>query len=238
MPKRALSLAAAAAVLALTAPAVHAATTQTFTTSQSPFTPGVRNQGWWSATIANFDTNDNYIVEPGFARNFFSFDLGTACPALGATLRLTRNDVTGPLPYALWDVSTPAATLNANSGTSQAIYDDLGSGTAFGSFSVVKGPITDVLRFPLNAAGVAAFNAARGGFFSLGGSSNAAPGGYIYGFSGPPAGGVQQLSVTCAPLSKAECKDGGWQSFGVFRNQGDCVSYVATGGRNGPAGTA
>lgn len=34
------------------------------------------------------------------------------------------------------------------------------------------------------------------------------------------------------PTSKAACKDGGWRTYGVFRNQGDCVSYVATGGRN------
>ena len=35
---------------------------------------------------------------------------------------------------------------------------------------------------------------------------------------------------------KQRCKDGGWQDFesnpGPFKNQGDCVSYFATGGRN------
>jgi hypothetical protein len=36
------------------------------------------------------------------------------------------------------------------------------------------------------------------------------------------------------PTSKSECKNGGWQSFRVFKNQGDCVSYVATEGRNLP----
>jgi hypothetical protein len=38
------------------------------------------------------------------------------------------------------------------------------------------------------------------------------------------------------PLSKDQCKNGGWKAYGVFKNQGDCVSFVATGGRNGPAG--
>jgi hypothetical protein len=28
--------------------------------------------------------------------------------------------------------------------------------------------------------------------------------------------------------------NGGWQTFGIFKNQGDCVSFVATGGKNGP----
>jgi hypothetical protein len=36
------------------------------------------------------------------------------------------------------------------------------------------------------------------------------------------------------PTSKDECKHGGWRSFGVFKNQGDCVSFVATGGKNPP----
>ena len=38
------------------------------------------------------------------------------------------------------------------------------------------------------------------------------------------------------PTSKEQCKRGGWQAYGVFKNQGDCVSFVATGGRNHPAG--
>jgi hypothetical protein len=38
------------------------------------------------------------------------------------------------------------------------------------------------------------------------------------------------------PTSKDQCKNGGWQAYGVFKNQGDCVSFVATGGKNAPAG--
>jgi hypothetical protein len=33
------------------------------------------------------------------------------------------------------------------------------------------------------------------------------------------------------------CKQGGWTSFGLFKNQGDCVSYFATGGKNAPSGS-
>ena len=36
------------------------------------------------------------------------------------------------------------------------------------------------------------------------------------------------------PSSTADCKQGGWESYGVFKNQGDCVSWVSTGGRNTP----
>jgi hypothetical protein len=37
------------------------------------------------------------------------------------------------------------------------------------------------------------------------------------------------------PGNKNECKNGGWM-FGPYKNQGDCVSFFATGGRNMPAG--
>jgi hypothetical protein len=38
------------------------------------------------------------------------------------------------------------------------------------------------------------------------------------------------------PTSKDQCKNGGWRTFGVFKNQGDCVSFVATKGKNPPDG--
>lgn len=37
---------------------------------------------------------------------------------------------------------------------------------------------------------------------------------------------------------KRDCKKKGWRSFGVFKNQGDCVSFFATGGKNPPSGPA
>ncbi len=45
------------------------------------------------------------------------------------------------------------------------------------------------------------------------------------------------------PANKAQCKDGGWEHLhdnasphNHFKNQGDCVSFVATGGTNLGAG--
>ena len=39
------------------------------------------------------------------------------------------------------------------------------------------------------------------------------------------------------PTDKEKCKNGGWMNYGTtFRNQGDCVSYVATKGKNQPNG--
>jgi hypothetical protein len=40
------------------------------------------------------------------------------------------------------------------------------------------------------------------------------------------------------PTTKDQCKDGGWKTFTspAFKNQGDCVSFVATKGKNPPNG--
>jgi hypothetical protein len=58
---------------------------------------------------------------------------------------------------------------------------------------------------------------------------------------GPPVVNVEgDLVVTDSqpsPTSKEQCKNGGWRTYGVFKNQGDCVSFVATGGKNPPAGS-
>lgn len=37
------------------------------------------------------------------------------------------------------------------------------------------------------------------------------------------------------PTNKDQCKNGGWQNYGTtFANQGDCVAYVASRGKNAP----
>jgi hypothetical protein len=38
------------------------------------------------------------------------------------------------------------------------------------------------------------------------------------------------------PTSKDQCKNDGWRNYAGFKNQGDCVSFVATEGKNPPAG--
>jgi hypothetical protein len=51
-----------------------------------------------------------------------------------------------------------------------------------------------------------------------------------------PTGDIVVTDAQPLPISKDQCKNGGWRTFGVFKNQGDCVSWVATGGKNRPGG--
>ena len=45
---------------------------------------------------------------------------------------------------------------------------------------------------------------------------------------------LSSSSSSGSPTNKDECKKGGWQTFDnpSFKNQGDCVSFVATGGKH------
>jgi hypothetical protein len=40
------------------------------------------------------------------------------------------------------------------------------------------------------------------------------------------AGDIIVQDAAPLPTSKAQCKRGGWQTFGVFKNQGDCIHFV------------
>jgi hypothetical protein len=176
-PELAAILVATSALLAAGAASAGA----TLSTSDSQFTPGVDNQGWWSASplVANSDTNPSYFVGRTFdapVHNFFTFDAGPLAghTAVSATLVLRTGCFVGfdaSETVGLFDVSTAPATLNDNTGFSQAIFDDLGGGTSYGSGVVPANRGAEAsTRFFLNAAALANLNAAAGGFFSIGGA--------------------------------------------------------------------
>jgi hypothetical protein len=61
----------------------------------------------------------------------------------------------------MYDVSTPISTLeDISNNPNTAIYNDLGSGIYFGGGQVSDGESYSTISFTLNAAGVAAINAA------------------------------------------------------------------------------
>jgi len=162
----------------------------TFLTSTSPFNPGTNNSGWWSATLFNITTNDNYLVgvlggvpNDFFLNDFFTFFIPSAVGTItSASLSAPRGgdgggaSTTGvPFTYFLFDVNTPAAILNANTGTSAAIFNDLGSGVSYGSILVSNLFTPDPLVITLNASAIAAINSSRGEFFTIGGTLTPIP---------------------------------------------------------------
>jgi hypothetical protein len=102
----------------------------------------------------------------------------------------------------------------------------------------------------VNAGGACTVTAGAGGppFYTLAGLQAACPNAVVVAFgvnvgSFNPGYDIETDRVDfngtvydfqLAPTSAEQCKKGGWASFSnpTFKNQGDCVSYVATGGSN------
>lgn len=189
-------------------------TLMTFSTEDNQFDAGVDNQGWYSETDGGGDSNDNYIagrLGGEEHRNFFTFDLSALDPGddvVGATLEVTRFSIDSDdqsETYSLFDVDTDAASLNDNDAFDAATFNDIGSGTGYGDFTVstTTGSSGDVLSFDLNSAALADIEAAAGGFFSVGGCVPTADDDteWLYGFSG--GSGVQRLVLEVAPSSNS-----------------------------------
>ncbi len=115
-------------------------------------------------------------------RSFFIFDLsGVTAPIVSATLRLLNpggtpqfpNNVgffsdTGSETYLVNEVSTAIASLLAGTG-GVAVFDDLGSGTPFGSITATSAVNGTFVEINLNSAAIAALNLASD-LFAFGGT--------------------------------------------------------------------
>jgi hypothetical protein len=196
------------ALLALCQPA--SAAVFTFNTSDSQFDAGIDNQGFWSATLANADNNTSYQTgnsAGSITRSFFTFDLSglnlSGQQVTGATLELRRYGYSGDASETVqfFDVSTAAATLNNNTGTSATIFNDLGTGTSYGAFSISSsGLTTDLLSFALNSSARADITGAAGGFFSIGGTCDTCSTSQNF-FQASSGTGIQRLVVQTAVVA-------------------------------------
>jgi hypothetical protein len=71
------------------------------------------------------------------------------------------------------------------------------------------------------------------------GSGNAGALSYADALYVSVAGSKTTYDFEVRPTTAADCKNGGWQNYGTtFANQGDCVSYVASRGKNEPGKNA
>ena len=161
------------------------------------------DSGWYNSTGMHTAQNDNYVVgdlSGVLYHNFFVFDLTAVVDEiLSATLHLYNPDNALPAlrgyvspdateTYELYDVTTPIATLSASNvgAAGIAIHNELGSGTVLGQTTASVADNGTTISIVLNADGLAALNAAKGGFFALGGavtSLGSAGSEYIFGFS-------------------------------------------------------
>ena len=141
------------------------------------------HRGWYRADGLNDPANLNYITgnlgsnpPTGPYRSFFAFNLTQVTNLIVSAELQLQNPVFGYNSedsaeiLGIFDVTTPFSSLtNGTGGT--AAFNDLGSGVLFGSATV-----DDSMNYgftvlvDLNANGIAALNAARGGVVAFGGS--------------------------------------------------------------------
>ena len=105
-------------------------------------------------------------------------------------------------------------------------------------FLVDGSPVTD-FSDPLNAGestGEVDLGPVPLGTHALGVQAEGVLGGCNSGRLASWAGELDVITslIVGPPTAKTQCRQGGWRAFNnpVFKNQGDCVSFVATGGRN------
>jgi hypothetical protein len=188
-----------------------------FSTATSQFYPPGNNQGWWGEAggITGTNVNDNYYVGWG-ANNkryndYFTFDIGSftnPCVPQSAYLTVKRGLGGGGAPtvtYSLHDVSTfPLTLAQKANGPNQTIYNDLGSGTSYGSY-VLPTAGGSPFTLNLNANGLNAihlYEQAHAQFFSVGGSLGSPPAGQFLFASTGGGGSAVTLTVVIPKLCK------------------------------------
>jgi hypothetical protein len=173
-----------------------------------------------------------------------------AAPGISAAQSPSQDSVTGTGVATSIDLGTFDFEIDAHSGpqgenpTGQVSFRDASDGSIF-----FAGPVTC-----LSVNGnVAVLDVQTPQFSLLGMEITDLPSGDLIhalptgipGCSPLPAfvdfpvvtGDIVVTDAQPFPTTKDQCKNGGWRSFGVFRNQGDCVSFVTTGGKNPPGKT-
>ena len=160
---------------------------------------------------------------------------GAQTPAHDSVQASGRSSALGAFTFSVQSGPSgenPSGTVNffGDSGSVDCLH--VSGNTAFVRFSI------PLFTIPVAAKLIDGGPAGSGldridAFFASGTSTNC---GFQPFNEGPlTEGDVVVIDAPPLPTSKEQCKNGGWQGFGIFKNQGDCVSFVATGGRNQPA---
>jgi hypothetical protein len=172
----------------------------------------------WVQTGGGVDWHDNTFdpLEPAAQDGIHTIDLIGYNDA-GAIEQAVPTTPGALYILSFWYAGHPICISTNGSGTASA---SAAGGSS--SINVTSGPTNVYTRVTLPFAGASGATTAIA-FTSL---TNFGCGGIL----------IDNVSVEPLPTTKDECKDDGWQLDGVFKNQGDCVSFVATGGKNPPAG--
>lgn len=150
------------------------------TTTGDNFTLTGISTGWYDNTGQHLSGDSNYLAGNFILLNqslsyndYFTFNLsGVQGTIASASLTAFDNQEQNEPFYTLYDVSTPASVLEANQNGAVGIYNDLGSGTVYGTHQVVAADNAANVTITLDSDALAAIQSAEGTAFSIGGSTS------------------------------------------------------------------
>lgn len=142
---------------------------------QSSFSFDAINRGWWNSLGDHQSANDNTFtgsLDSSGYNSYFTFDLsGLTGVAQSARLYLEHEAYYGSElseQISVWDVGTDATTLESSGSRNTSVYNDLQSGSSYGSAVLYASTVGSTLEIVLSPAAIAHINSSRGGFFSVG----------------------------------------------------------------------
>jgi hypothetical protein len=140
-------------------------------------------RGWYDQTGSHSADNWNYATGTSVQtiyRDFFVFNIPSSeLPYTEAYLYLYNpssgffNSSGTSLTYAVHDVTTGLAALEATQTSAVSTFNDLGWGVFYGSVVATAADNGQYVRVDLNGNALADINAARGGAIAFGGKADA-----------------------------------------------------------------
>lgn len=202
-----------------------------FATNAGADTISSSGRGFYRADGSN-PNNGNYVVghaNGSVVRNWFTFNLPT--PPLGqgvvsAMLRTSAFDVSENLTVTLYDFtgSVPglASITEADDAAGVARFNDLGSGTVYGSRSFTHVDTNQTVSYSLNGDALAAINANLGSAFAIGGASNVEShiGVFAYGSSQIGNSSAVQLILEYGDVSTIPLPPAAWAGLSTLATIG------------------
>jgi hypothetical protein len=168
--------------------------------------------------------------------------ISTTCSSVGGTATWSASGTaSGPYPGTFVERGTaPSATLPTQwdstftitsgeitiTGTKHLSISPFNGGVCIGS--AVNGWVVDLTYSATISTPAGSFHD-EGSAHSQAALGGGVSGGFIEDFESSLAAPIPLL-----PTSKEQCKNGRFGTFAVFKNQGDCVSFLASGGKNSP----
>jgi hypothetical protein len=210
----------------ISAPAASAASATTISAPAAPVASATTISVPAAGTYPNYYTDSGVYIPAGGSVVVSASGMWSDC-----TTYLTAPCVTGPDGFGGFPPAANYTDPSANSGTLLGSVDGGNTWSAIGAGpTVVQGP--GELLLATNDINPAFSNCNVAGPTGCYGDNTGAVSAVIT---------FSTFATFATPTSKASCKKGGWQSLTdangtPFKNQGDCVSYVATGGFNLAAG--